>query len=225
MSLLSSTPDAQEVAAYLASHPDFFADHADLLASLTLPSPVSGRVVSLQERQLEVLRTQLKSQERKLALMLHHARNNGVLADKLLEWLHTLLPLPTDATLVRELLESLRTIFILPHASLRLWDVAPAHADAWFAAPVERDLRDYAQSLHTPFCGPNQGIAATAWLRPVPPVASLALLPLRRQPDAPAFGLMTLGASDAERFQPDMGIDFLSQIAATTSVALAGLLE
>ncbi len=225
MSPMTSTFDTQDVAAYLASHPGFFDAHADLLASLTLASPVSGRVISLQERQLEVLRTQIRAQERRLEQMLCHARDNSVLADKLLEWIHILLPLPTNATLVRELLEVLRTVFILPHASLRLWEVAPAYTDAWFAAPVDSDIQNFAQGLQQPYCGPNQHLGAAAWLRPVPPAESVALLPLRRQPDMPAFGLLVLGASDGERFQPGMGTDFLARIAATASVALAPLLE
>lgn len=226
MSSLPFPLDAQDVATYLARHPGFFDAHADLLANLKLTSPVSGRVVSLQTRQLEVLRTQLTSQERKLEDMLRHARDNSILADKLLEWTHVLLPLPVNATLVRELLEALRAIFILPHASLRLWGVAPAYADAWFAAPVDAVLQDLAQTLHPPYCGPRQPhAAAAAWLRSTPPVESIALLPLRRRPDAPAFGLLVLGASDNERFRPDLGTDFLARIAATTGVVLAGLLE
>lgn len=225
MSLTTTRLDPQDVAAYLASHPGFFDAHADLLASLRLTSPVSGRVVSLQERQLEVLRTQIRAQERRLEVMLGHARDNSVLADKLLEWIHLLLPLPTNATLVRELLEALRAVFILPHASLRLWGLAPAYADAWFAASVDSDIQNFAQGLQQPYCGPSQHLAAAAWLRPVPPAESVALLPLRRQPKARAFGLLVLGASDGARFQPGLGTEFLSQIAATTSVALAPLLE
>ena len=42
--------NAQDVAAYLQSNPQFFEDHAELLATVQLTSPHSHRAVSLQER-------------------------------------------------------------------------------------------------------------------------------------------------------------------------------
>ena len=47
-------PDAEQVAEFLNSHPDFFDDQAELLSQLRLPHP-SGTAVSLIERQIQVL--------------------------------------------------------------------------------------------------------------------------------------------------------------------------
>jgi uncharacterized protein YigA (DUF484 family) len=51
---------AGEVAAFLEQHPEFFAEHPDLLDSLTTPAPESGDgVVNLQHFLVERLRQQL----------------------------------------------------------------------------------------------------------------------------------------------------------------------
>ena len=57
-------------------------------------------------------------------------------------------------------------------------------------------------------------------------VQSLALLPLREgavDGSGPAFGLLVLGSPDAQRFQADMGTDFLARIAELASAALSRL--
>ena len=52
-----------DIANYLASTPDFFERHAELLAAVHLSSPHSNRAVSLQERQAEMLRDKIKAIE------------------------------------------------------------------------------------------------------------------------------------------------------------------
>ena len=45
-----------DIARYLGSTPGFFERHADLLAGVQLASPHSNRTISLQQRQMEMLR-------------------------------------------------------------------------------------------------------------------------------------------------------------------------
>jgi uncharacterized protein YigA (DUF484 family) len=54
-----------DIANYLANTPGFFERHAELLASVQLASPHGSRAVSLQERQMEMLRERIKGLERK----------------------------------------------------------------------------------------------------------------------------------------------------------------
>jgi hypothetical protein len=49
-----------DIANYLANTPGFFERHAELLASVQLTSPHGQRAVSLQERQMEMLRERIK---------------------------------------------------------------------------------------------------------------------------------------------------------------------
>ena len=54
-----SGPDAEEVLAYLARHPDFFLRHETILAELELPHR-AGAAVSLVERQVEMNSAQVR---------------------------------------------------------------------------------------------------------------------------------------------------------------------
>ena len=49
----------EDIANYLANTPGFFERHAELLASIQLTSPHGHRAVSLQERQMEMLREKI----------------------------------------------------------------------------------------------------------------------------------------------------------------------
>ena len=57
---------AEDVAQYLQSNPQFFEEHLETLAQITLPHPHGGRTISLSERQLVSLREKNKELERKL---------------------------------------------------------------------------------------------------------------------------------------------------------------
>ena len=52
--------DSTAVARYLTEHPRFFEEHAGWLSKVKLASPLTGRAVSLQERQMEVMREQVR---------------------------------------------------------------------------------------------------------------------------------------------------------------------
>ena len=86
----------EEVARYLREHPGFFELHADLLASITVPHPHGGRAISLQERQLEVLREKLRAHELRMAELLRIGQENDAITEKLQRWTRQLL-LTADA--------------------------------------------------------------------------------------------------------------------------------
>ena len=219
MSLESTT-----VAAYLASHPDFFEEHTELLSAVKLSSGFSGRAISLQERQMEVLREKHKQLELKLAALMRNGRQNDEIAEKFHQWTCSLLASRHDTELPRILVDGLRNRFDVPQATLRLWGVAADHADAWFARPVSGDIRIFANGLDAPFCGPNNEFEAATWLDDAAAAKSIAMLPLRAPDAKQAFGMLVLGSPDAQRFSETMSTDFLIKFAATASAALAGLL-
>lgn len=55
----------REVADYLLANPEFFAQHAELLATIRLANPHGKAAISLQERQMEMLRDKNKHLERR----------------------------------------------------------------------------------------------------------------------------------------------------------------
>lgn len=217
--------NSDDIARYLADNPHFFEEHAELLSAVRLSSPLLGRAVSLQERQMEVLREKIRAQELHLAELLRVAHDNDAIGVRFQDWTRALLLARNDVDLPHVLTSGLQSVFAVPHATLRLWQVALPFAHAWFAAPVSEDARIFANSLDLPFCGPNHDFEVTGWLEDAGAVQSLALLPLRTAAAADTFGLLVLGSPDPERFSADMATDFLSSIGATASAALACLLD
>jgi uncharacterized protein YigA (DUF484 family) len=222
---MTSTLDAASVAGFLEEHPQFFEEHADLLSKVRLSSLLGARTVSLQERQAEVLRDKFKGLELRLANLLRVGEENDALHAKYLAWTRSLLLARNDVDLPHILVEGLRSIFGVPQATLRVWKALPEYAHTWFAAEVSEDARLFGNGLTSPYCGANNDFEAATWLDEAGKIKSVALLALRSNPESDAFGLMVLGSPDANRFSEDMGTDFLSQIAETTSAALACLLH
>ena len=89
----------QDIADYLANTPDFFERHAELLASVRLASPHGHRAVSLQERQMDMLRERIKGLEHKIIEMIRHGQENVAIADRLHRWTRALLLTPEPAEL------------------------------------------------------------------------------------------------------------------------------
>ena len=65
-----------DIANYLAASPGFFERHAELLGTMQLTSPHGQRAVSLQERQMEMLRDKIKGLERQIVEMIRNGQDN-----------------------------------------------------------------------------------------------------------------------------------------------------
>jgi uncharacterized protein YigA (DUF484 family) len=214
-----------DIAHYLANNPAFFERHAELLASITLTSPHGQRAVSLQERQMEMLRERIKGLELRIVEMIRHGQENLSIADRIHRTTRRLL-LTTDAALLPpRLVETLKHEFLIPQAGLRLWGVAGEFAGEAWAQGASDDARTFAASLSMPYCGANSGFEAVQWLDDGATVASLAMLPLRQghgDRDS-CFGLLVLGSPDPTRYAAEMGTDFLMRIGEVASAALSRL--
>jgi uncharacterized protein YigA (DUF484 family) len=222
--------DATAVLQYLTDHPHFFEEHASLLGEVKLSSPLTGRAVSLQERQMEVMRDKYKALELRMAELSRHAKENETIAGRFHSWTQALLQVREDGAMPRVLADSLKSSFHVPQATLRLWGAKPDYADEWFTAGASDDARIFANSLMAPYCGANNDFEAVRWLEDAGHVQSTVIIPLRKPgSSAPAgkaatFGLLILGSPDSERFTSLMATDFLVHIGETASVALAPLL-
>lgn len=228
---VANSPDSQvlspitedDIANYLLQTPDFFERHAEVLATVQLSSPHGGRAVSLQERQAEMLREKIRHLEHKTAELIRHGHENVAISDKLQGWTFGLLKTVDPAQLPETLSRDLELCFAMPQAAVRVWGAGPAWAQHAFAQGCSEDVRSFASSLIQPYCGPNPGLEAAGWLAEPHTVRSLALVALREEPGAKAFGLLVLGSPDAQRFQVDMGTDFLERIGELASAALSRL--
>ena len=213
-----------DIAGYLANTPGFFERHAELLATVQLSSPHGTRAVSLQERQMEMLRERIKHLERKIMEMIRHGQDNMAIADRLHHWTRAVMRTHDAGRLAPVVLGELQHQFLIPQAAVRVWDVAPEHAQLPCAAEVGEDMKIFASSLVAPYCGANSGFEAAGWFHDAGTVASLALIPLRVDGRDEAFGLLALGSPDPTRYTPDMGLEFLTQVGDIAGAALARLL-
>ncbi|HRC38821.1 MAG: DUF484 family protein [Rubrivivax sp.] len=210
-----------DIANYLANTPGFFERHAELLSAVQLSSPHGQRAVSLQERQMEMLRERIKGLEHKIMEMIRHSQENVAIADRLHRFTRSILLTADPAALPARMVESLQHEFLIPQATIRLWGVNAAYADEPFALPASDDVKSFAASLSVPYCGVNAGFEATAWLEDPASVMSLAMIPLR-QGDA-TLGLLVLGSPDPTRYGAEMGTEFLMRIGDTAAAALSRL--
>ena len=213
-----------DIGNYLAQTPGFFERHAELLGSIQLTSPHGQRAVSLQERQMEMLRDKIKGLEHKIIEMIRHGQDNVTIADKLHRWTRALMltanPAELPEVLVRELLHN----FLIPQGGVRVWGSAESFAALPFAQAVSDDVKSFAGSLSVPYCGVNAGFEAAQWLDEPKAAMSMALIPLRETSVTAAFGMLVLASPDATRYTADMGTEFLGRIGELASAALSRLL-
>jgi hypothetical protein len=212
-----------DIANYLANTPGFFERHAELLASIQLTSPHGQRAVSLQERQMEMLRDKIKGMEMKVMEMIRHGQENVAIADRLHRFTRAIMLTTNAADLPQVLVNELMHQFMIPQAGIRVWGAAQAFSALDFARPVSDDLKSFATSLMAPYCGPNTGFEAAQWMEDGKAMTSIALIPLRHGATPNAFGMVVLGSPDPTRYSADMGTEFLMRIGEIASAGLSRL--
>jgi uncharacterized protein len=214
-----------EIAEFLLRTPEFFERHAELLASARLTSPHGQRAVSLQERQMEMLREKIRGLELKIVQMIRHGQDNEAIADRLHRWTRAILLTANAGDLPEVIVRELKHEFMIPRAALRIWGAADPYTALRFAQGASDDVRSFAASLTQPYCGLDSGFEACRWLEDPDTVASVAMIPLRHGNTMPsAFGLLVLGSPDPTRYSADLGTEFLARIGEIASAGLSRLL-
>ena len=212
-----------DIAQFLTNTPGFFERHAEVLASVQITSPHGARAVSLQERQAEMLREKIKALEHRVMDMVRHGTENVVIADRLQRWTAGLLTTRDPRSLPYRIAVDLQSLFLVPQTAIKVWDCGTEYLNEAYAQWVSDDVKALATSLTAPYCGINAGFEAANWLPEPNAAASISLIPLRAEPNGPAFGLLVLASPDAQRFNAEMGTDFLERIAELASGALSRL--
>ncbi|BBO58969.1 DUF484 family protein [Mycoavidus sp. B2-EB] len=214
-----------QIAEYLLAHPEFFERQAELLASVRLANPHGGRAVSLHERQMDILRAKNKQLERHLAQLMHQGQKNdglmfklGILAKRILA--------EQKLAAVPQLIEQVLGETFEVAAAVRIWDVAAPYMQEGFVCIPNHETSLLANQLARPYCGNEIKPDVRQWLTADTASESFALVALRNPlgDEANAFGLLVLGAPDAQRFQEGMATDFLSYMGVLVSAALSRLL-
>ena len=156
--------DANEVALFLRSHPQFFDQHPQLLESIFVPHPHGGRAIPLAERQILGLRERAKLLEGKLAELIRFGEENDAIGEKVHRLSVALLGARDFAASAHALYFHLREDFAVPHVALRVWGRSLLDGTLE-GSPVEPELRDKAETMGAPQCGPAAGSPFLAWFR------------------------------------------------------------
>ncbi len=209
----------QDIANYLIHNPGFFERHAELLGTIQLANPHGVRAVSLQERQMQMLRDRIKGLEQRIVEMIRHGQENVTLNERLHRWAAGLLEVAHAHDLPDAVVQGLRHEFMIPQAALRVWDIDATYATGDHAQTVGEEVRAFAQGLAQPYCGAHTGFEAVRWLQEPHSVQSVAMMALRSA-DQDVFGLLILGSPDPTRYSADMGTDLLERIAHLAASAL-----
>ncbi|MEW6687917.1 MAG: DUF484 family protein [Pseudomonadota bacterium] len=210
--------DANDVAQFLKTHPQFFDQHPQLLEQIYVPHPHGGRAIPLTERQIVSLREKAKQLEGKLAELIQFGEENDAIGEKVHRLALALLGAKDFAATAHALYFHLREDFAVPHVALRVWGRTLLEGTLE-GSPVDAALRDRAETMGAPLCGPAAGNPFLPWFREAEEhVRSVALVPLGQ---TRTIGLLALGSEDPQRFFAEMGTLYLRRIGELTASALA----
>lgn len=219
--------DELQLISLLKEHGDILQRHPELLVELEVPHQTSG-AVSLIERQVTVLRDQLKAGEKHLRDLMEIARLNDRLAQSRHRIAINLLGAHDLIDVTSVVLDELKNELKAEFSDIKLFtdnsDLSEKHPGLFVTRGAE-ELAQFSIMLKqkNPVCG-RSSAEQNAFLfgENASEIGSAAIIPLVAGAD---LGLLGLGSSESDRFQASMGTEFLTQIGELVSAALAIHLE
>ena len=209
-----------EVAAFLQQNPEFFENHADLLAVMHVPSAHGKGAVSLAERQQVAQRDKIRQLERKYSELLTIGIENDEISNKVHQLTLGLLNSVDFLALNQMLVETLREKFNVPYVNIKLWALVADNdlsKQVAFEA-VDETLKTWVLSLDKPYCGNALNDSFQYLLNDGVEAKSYAVIPLGA---SDAIGFLVLASDDEKRFYPGMGNLFLQRLNELLTAALS----
>lgn len=215
---------SEDIAQYLQNNPQFFEEHADLVAHMAIPHPHGGRTISITERQILSLRDKNRQLEGKLSELMQFGEENDNISEKMHRLGVAMIATASFQSAMHTLNFHLRDDFAIPHVALRLWHRPGTAEELPEFAQVSDELQSFAETLAQPYCGSTSGFETAAWFGPMAPhIRSQALIALRN--GGGTIGLIALGSEDAQRFFAGMGTLYLERLGEMASAAFARVLR
>ncbi len=204
----------QQVAAYLADHPDFLVRHPEVLGRIDIPHP-TGDAVSLIERQVRTLREQNRLYSSQLESLLAIARDNDALAKRLHRLTLALIETRSFDEVLNTLQDELRNLFAADAVEMKLFSAEELATHANETGPAM--FRDFIEK-ERPSCGelPQEQMAYLFGPQ-AGETGSVALIPLHA---SPLVGVLAIGSHDPERFSATKSVDFLHRLSDIVSATL-----
>jgi len=207
--------DEAAVADYLRMHPEFFQQQGDLLSELSIPH-VGGGVVSLVERQVEVLRGENADLKERMQDLVALARDNEQLNQRLHHLTLGLLDAADFDEVLTVLEDQLHDEFRADAVEMRLFSATRLRDenDNGQADPELAAFVDFFDS-GKPVCGPlTPEQLGFLFGGEAEDLGSAALMPLQGED---IMGVLAVGSADPQRFQPNMGTEFLLRLSEVVS--------
>lgn len=210
----------QAVVAYLEQHPDLLLKHRSLLERMQVPHNTGSGMVSLIERQVEVLREKNRQQDERLLVLVNNARINEELTDKLHRYSLQLSSTETIEQLMQGAAENLQQLFAIDAVSIH---IKPEYQSdrVQISNLSEKSYAAMLDTLGNESCRCHNELddelLVSLFGDKSSAVKSCALLAL----DTPhRIGFIALGAADQDRFTPQVGTLVLSRLGELFSTAL-----
>ncbi len=212
--------NAADIAAWLASHPEFFHDYAEMLAEIQVPHPHAAHSVPLIERQLLLLRDKNRQLASHMRELLRYGEQNDVIVDRAHRMAIDLLRATTAERVLQVSYSHLRLDFAVPCADIRL-----VHPRAQGLGEIYlANIPELERLGERPYCGPYASDAVLQWFPDAHRMQSFARVALRTV-RGEVFGMLALASDDPTRFTSDMNTELLSRIAAFMAAAFERTLE
>ncbi len=204
---------ADQVAAYLKLHPDFFLKRDDLLTEIEVAHPAGG-AVSLLERQVSVLRERSVDLRHRLNSLLDNARTNDKLFEQTKQLVLKLIEAQTLDQVVDTFVHSLEQDFQIDFASMVLIGNPMQHRGLRARMVTSTDAHTHIDGIL------KSSKAVCGVLRPEEvrflfpehsrQIGSAAVVPLHH---GQALGVLAIASTDPHYFRSSMGTIFLGYIA------------
>ncbi len=210
---LADPLEPEQIEAWLREHPEFFENHPDLLAELSLPHE-SGSAISLVERQVAILRERNIDMRHRLSKLLDNARDNDKLFDKTKRLVLTLLEGQDMGDIIDALHYSFDKDFSIHFTSVILFGnlekVPSSQARVVSIAEAREHLGALLKNSRA-VCG-TLGSKELEFVfgNHASEIGSVAVVPLMH---GSAFGLLAIGNRDPNYYRSSMGTLFLGYIA------------
>ncbi|MCK5648947.1 MAG: DUF484 family protein [Gammaproteobacteria bacterium] len=219
--------DAQITADYLTANPDFFNQHAVLLASLDI-AHASGSAVSLIERQVSILREQNAQHKSQLTELVGIAKANEQSNQKMHKLILSLMSRNAIDACEVVLDEILCDDFSVDAIALKLFvepiPEQPEHLFVPMDSPLGMEL-DKLLNTRKPMCGFFKKLPLDELFEEKSPsISSVAVIPLFMEKNN-CFGALVLGSNNVRRFNADMGTLFLERLGEILSHMLNGFIK
>ncbi|MBJ7538304.1 DUF484 family protein [Marinomonas transparens] len=216
----------EEVIQYLSTTPDFFSRNTELLESLTLPHPASGKAISLLEYQVNLLRKSAADYRSQFERLVDVARENESTMQKSRRLVLAGLNCASLDDLAVVIDDMVRDDFEVAHHAFVLFDEYEDSAIRTHFL-VEDDIAlSHTSGFSECFCGElPKNEMDYLFFDDTKNIRSVAVLPLQSRTggEIKKYGVLVLGAENKAAFDKEKGAMFLQYIADLLSAILLRL--